>query len=634
MSIHGGRIAGYLTAVGLAAAGAATAPAAAAQEEPAAPSTQEASDAVVLALTDDAGARTELAAASEDAAVLTPGLDVPEFYVAAVTWEGGDTPDEDIALRVRTDDGWTAWTDLEPDTVVEGSVGGTEPYVVGGATGVQVRLAGGDGELPRGLELHLIPPDPGEEHTVATSPEAVAEIAAQSGTRSVTAAAPPTPRDAPAAGQVEAESGVSASAPRVVSRAGWGADESTMTWTIRNDPLRAAVVHHTAGTNSYTAAQSASIVRGIYHYHAITREWGDIGYNFLVDKYGQVFEGRAGSVAAPAGQMPEAGHARGFNRGTLGISVLGDYTTLYAPDSILQTMARVIAWKFDAAGIDMSTPSGFISPGTAHRPKGQNLPRVFAHRDVGNTTCPGNNIYARIPQLHERVAALVDGDDYHLRNSLSGGAADLSFTLGLSTDQVLVGDWDGDGTDTLAMRRGNTYLLYDAHPGQKFRTIRYGRPDDVVLVGDWNGDGTDTLAVRRGQEYHIKNSVSGGAADRVVRYGRAGDDVLVGDWDGDGRDTLTVRRGSEYHIRNALRGGDADVVLRYGRADDVVLVGDWDGNRRDTFAVRRGNRYHVKNALRGGDADVVLPYGRAGDVVLVGDWNGDRSDTFGVRRSR
>src|SRR5690606_35062320 len=462
MSIHGGRIAGYLTAVGLAAAGAATAPAAAAQEEPAAPSTPEASDAVVLALTDDAGARTELAAASEDAAVLTPGLDVPEVYVAAVTWEGGDTPDEDIALRVRTDDGWTAWTDLEPATIlagsvggtepyvgggatpaealarrvgtgdggtawtdlepatmVEGSVGGTEPYVVGGATGVQGRLGGGDGALPRGLELHLIPPDPGEEHTVATSPEAVAEIAAQSGTRSVTAAAPPTPRDAPAAGQVEAESGVSASAPRVVSRAGWGADESTMTWTIRNDPLRAAVVHHTAGTNSYTAAQSASIVRGIYHYHAITREWGDIGYNFLVDKYGQVFEGRAGSVAAPAGQMPEAGHARGFNRGTLGISVLGDYTTLYAPDSILQTMARVIAWKFDAAGIDMSTPSGFISAGTAHRPKGQILPRVFAHRDVGNTTCPGNNACARIPQLHGRVAALVDGDDYHLRNSLS-----------------------------------------------------------------------------------------------------------------------------------------------------------------------------------------------------------------------
>src|SRR5690606_31836862 len=161
------------------AAGAATAPAAAAQEGPAAPSTQEASDAVVLALTDDAGARTELAAASEDAAVLTPGLDVPEVYVPALTWEGDDTPDEDIARRVRPHAGGTAWPDLRPATVVRGSVGGTEAYVVGGATGVQVRLAGGDRELPRGLELHRSPPRPGEEHTVAPSPEAVAEIAAQ-----------------------------------------------------------------------------------------------------------------------------------------------------------------------------------------------------------------------------------------------------------------------------------------------------------------------------------------------------------------------------------------------------------------------------------------------------------------------
>ncbi len=628
MSNRGGRVAGYVTAVSLVTVGA-TVPTAVGQEEPPA---EVVSDAVVLELTDDAGTRTELAGRADDAVVLTPELDVPEFYVAAVTWEGLAAPDADIAIRVRSGEAWTAWAELEPDAAEEGDVGGTEPYVVGGATAVQVRLAGGE-ELPRGLAVHLIPPAPSEEEALATTSEGVAELAAQSGTRSEVAAPVPTAQEG-GAPEPGAESGVSASAPRVISRAGWGADESKMTWTIRNDPLRAAVVHHTAGTNNYTAAQSASIVRGIYHYHAITREWGDIGYNFLVDKYGQVFEGRAGSVAAPAGQMPEAGHARGFNRGTLGISVLGDYSTRYAPDSILQTMARVIAWKFDAAGIDMSTPSGMISPGTAHRPAGQNLPRVFAHRDVGATTCPGNNIYARIPQLHERVAALVDGDDYHLRNSLSGGPAHLAFTLGLATDDALVGDWDGDGKDTLALRRGNTYLVYDAHPGQKFRTIRYGRPGDVVLVGDWNGDGKDTLAVRRGQEYHIKNSKTGGAADRVVRYGRAGDDVLVGDWDRDGRDTFAVRRGSEYHIRNALRGGDADVVLRYGRADDVVLVGDWDGNGRDTFAVRRGNRYHVKNALRGGDADVVLPYGRADDVVLVGDWNGDGSDTFGVRRSR
>src|SRR5699024_3618768 len=138
-----------------------------------------------------------------------------------------------------------------------------------------------------------------------------------------------------------------------------------------------------------TAAQSAGIVRGIYRYHAVTRDWGDIGYNFLVDKYGQVFEGRAGSVAAPDGLIPEGAHARGFNRGTLGISVLGDYSTLHAPDSVLDTMAEVIAWKFDAGRVDMSTRSGMTSPGTAARPAGQNLARIFAHRDVGDTTCPG-----------------------------------------------------------------------------------------------------------------------------------------------------------------------------------------------------------------------------------------------------
>src|SRR5690606_32682718 len=207
--------------------------------------------------------------------------------------------------------------------------------------------------------------------------------------------------------------------------------------------------------------------------------------------------GRSGSRHAPAGRMPEAAHARGFNRGTLGISVLGDYTSLRAPQSVLDTMARVIAWKFDAGDVDLSTPSGLTSPGTAARPAGQNLPRVFAHRDVGATTCPGNNIYARMSELNEQVAARVDGDRYHLRNSLRGGEADLSFRVGLSTDEVLVGDWDGDGEDTLALRRGSTYVFYDTHPSWRHRTVRYGRADDVVLVGDWNGDGTDTLAVRR-----------------------------------------------------------------------------------------------------------------------------------------
>ncbi|MPV38404.1 hypothetical protein GB881_15395, partial [Georgenia subflava] len=96
-----------------------------------------------------------------------------------------------------------------------------------------------------------------------------------------------------------------------------------------------------------------------------------------------------------------------------------------------------------------------------------------------------------------------------------------------------------------------------------------------------DGDGIDTLAVRRGREYHVKNSISTGIADHVVAYGRPDDAVLVGDWDGDGIDTFTVRRGSTYHVKNSIAAGTADQVAVYGRATDTVLVGDWDGRRRN-----------------------------------------------------
>ncbi|WP_454083509.1 alpha/beta hydrolase domain-containing protein [Georgenia sp. Marseille-Q6866] len=214
------------------------------------------------------------------------------------------------------------------------------------------------------------------------------------------------------------------------------------------------------------------------------------------------------------------------------------------------------------------------------------------------------------------------------------GRADVAFQYGRHTDEVLVGDWDGDGTDTLTVRRGNRFYVNNAaRGGDAERVVVYGRPGDTVLVGDWDGDGRDTFAVRRGAEYHLRDTMASGPADVVVRYGRAGDEVVVADWDGDGADTLAVRRGARYHVRNVIAGGDADVVLTYGRAGDVTLAGDWDGDGRDTFAVRRGATYHVRNSLTGGDADRVLTYGRAGDAVLVGDWDGNGTDTLGVRRT-
>jgi murein DD-endopeptidase MepM/ murein hydrolase activator NlpD/uncharacterized protein YgiM (DUF1202 family) len=231
------------------------------------------------------------------------------------------------------------------------------------------------------------------------------------------------------------------------------------------------------------------------------------------------------------------------------------------------------------------------------------------------------------------VSGRIPGRTYHLSNALRAGDADVTFDYGLPEDVVLVGDWDGDGKDTLAVRRGSTYYLTNGTTGGDAEVVlTYGRPGDVVLVGDWDGDGKDSLAVRRGKQYLLTNGTTGGQADTTFFYGRADDVVLVGDWDGDGKDTLGVRRGKQYLLADTTRGGEADTTFFYGRADDVVLVGDWDGDGEDTLGMRRGTEFLLTNTSANGAAEVTFRYGRAGDAVLVGDWDGDREDTLGVRR--
>ncbi|PYF96331.1 Multicopper oxidase with three cupredoxin domains (includes cell division protein FtsP and spore coat protein CotA) [Georgenia satyanarayanai] len=230
-------------------------------------------------------------------------------------------------------------------------------------------------------------------------------------------------------------------------------------------------------------------------------------------------------------------------------------------------------------------------------------------------------------------AAVPPGNTFHLADNDLRRTSHV-LTYGRPGDEILVGDWDGDGTDTLAVRRGTTvHVSNSLTGGDADAVVTYGRPGDEILVGDWDGDGTDTLAVRRGGEYFLKDSISSGPADRVLRFGRATDTVVVGDWDGDGVDALAVRRGAHYLINTTMRSGPADTVVCYGRDADDVYVGDWDGSGEDALAVRRGARYHLAHQLRNGPADRSVAFGRPGDVTLVGDWDGDGTDSLAVRRS-
>jgi len=194
-----------------------------------------------------------------------------------------------------------------------------------------------------------------------------------------------------------------AGSPPVISRFAWGANESIRRAASQYAPsLQLALVHHTAGTNSYTRSQSAAIVRGIEVYHVKGNGWNDIGYNFLVDKYGQVFEGRYGGID----KNVVGAHAEGFNTGSVGIAMLGTYTSAVSPLAARTALVNLLAWRLDVAHVDPLSTVTVASGGNARFPAGTPvfLRAVSGHRDTGFTTCPGAALYAQLGALARQAA--------------------------------------------------------------------------------------------------------------------------------------------------------------------------------------------------------------------------------------
>jgi hypothetical protein len=196
-----------------------------------------------------------------------------------------------------------------------------------------------------------------------------------------------------------------AGSPPIIARQSWGADETIRRAGPTYAPNVAfALVHHTAGSNSYTASQSAAIVRGIEIYHVKGNGWNDIGYNFLVDRYGQVFEGRFGGVD----RNVIGAHAEGFNTGSVGVAVLGTYGSAAPPTAAQTALANLLAWRLDMAHVDPLGTLTWQSGGNPRFPLGTPvfLRAISGHRDTGFTTCPGNALYARLGAIAAQVAAL------------------------------------------------------------------------------------------------------------------------------------------------------------------------------------------------------------------------------------
>ena len=197
-----------------------------------------------------------------------------------------------------------------------------------------------------------------------------------------------------------------ADAPPIVPRSGWGANERI----VRADPyyaerLQLALVHHSAGERPASPAESAAIVAGIQRFHIKVNGWNDIGYNFLVDPFGQIFEGRGGGVDANV----VGAHARGFNRGAVGVALMGDYHTGGTPTpEALAALATLLAWRLDVAHLDPATLRGIISGGSGLHPPETvvTLRSVAGHRDTDFTACPGDHLFPHLDGVATTAAAI------------------------------------------------------------------------------------------------------------------------------------------------------------------------------------------------------------------------------------
>jgi hypothetical protein len=304
-------------------------------------------------------------------------------------------PEEPVMVRVRDVSGdWSEWNQLEVDrdtapdprtpeaqqAVVAGGVV-TEPLWTGNSTGYELSLGRGDSV---GVEVALV-----RERTRRVLTDAVPLADA-------TVAAPFSIR----------------------SRADWSARASRSTPTIASSGLRLAVVHHTAASNDYSQSDVPAIIRSMQAYHMDANGWSDLGYNFVVDKFGGVWEGRAGGI----NNAVVGAHAAGFNTGSVGVAVMGNYVNVSSTTAARESVASVIGYRLHQYGVSPTGRVQLTSGGSSTIPAGTvvDLPRVVGHRDVGATACPGS-LYGNLGTIRDRA-----GSWYSTMDSLTSPSGAVS----------------------------------------------------------------------------------------------------------------------------------------------------------------------------------------------------------------
>jgi hypothetical protein len=578
--------------------------------------------------------------------VVSDPQDVRGYGAVGVTWAAGQAAPEDalsFEVRTRTGSTWSDWSRLaydadegpDPDSD-EGRHArpGTDPMLVGDVEQVQVRALATHGEVPAGMELAVI--DPGETEAVREeSPAIDTDTLASAATTAPATAAPPAGTAAtPSGAERTTATGLAPSAatytptPKIYSRAQWGADERMRdASSLHYFEVHAGFVHHTVNANSYTREEVPGIIRGIYAYHTRSKGWSDIGYNFLVDRFGRIWEGRYGGVDRPV----VGAHTLGYNDYAFAMSAIGNYDIAQPSDAIVEAYGALFAWKLSLHGVDASSTSQQVGP--------DRFQAINGHRDAGQTACPGRYLYAKIPRIRQLAAEAQRGwSGRELESDLAasphpdlvvrrasdqqafviptgglssfGSARTVTAQVGAGDTVVASPDLTSDGHDDLLVRdAGGTARVLPGNGqgafGAPVKSIAtFARRDLITAVGDLDGDGGNDMVARRpsGRLDLYRGGGRGGFAAPVslgTGWGGFTAIAATGDLDGDGRADLLVRDAdNRMWLRPGLGGtrlgGAVPVPGRWGRYATTVGYGDFNGDgRRDLLAAETGGATYL-----------------------------------------
>ena len=560
------------------------------------------------------------------------------YGAVGVTWEhDAQVPEDELTfqVRTRTGDSWSGWMKLAydaehgPDPAsaeAKGARPGTDALIVGDVDQVQVRALAVRARVPADMKMAVV--DPGKARKTAVEAPALdtgtmdgaTEPEATPGTSAPAAEGAAT--DGSTDDAVELRAAVYTPRPVIYSRAQWGADERLRgASSLHYGEVHAGFVHHTVNANDYTRAEVPGIIRSIYAYHTQSRGWSDIGYNYVVDRFGRIWEGRYGGIDRPV----VGAHTLNYNDYAFAMSAIGNYDIKQPSEAMVEAYGALFAWKLSLHGVDASSTRQWVGS--------RYFEAINGHRDAASTACPGRYLYAKIPRIRTLATAAQRG----------WSGRELESDLASTPHPDLVVRRASDGKGFIIPTGGMTGF-------QDPISVPIDGADVVVASPDLTGDGKADLVVRStdGNARIFPGDGAGGFGSAVRQTGSlAGRDLItaVGDLTGDGHNDLVARRMSDGRLevyRGDGTGGFTRRALQDGWAGYTALAatGDLDGDGHNDLLARDANgrlwRVPGLGGLQLGTA-VLLPgsWGQYSTITGYGDLNGDgRPDLLATEKGK